>query len=56
MTELADAVVIGMEPGGEEVVGKLAEAGLSRRRRRPPAFAGCVEVGFGLAMQETPGT
>jgi|GEM_PF-5746801 len=28
MTEHADAVVIGMGPGSEEVAGKLAEAGL----------------------------
>ena len=28
MTETADAVVIGMGPGGEEVAGRLAEAGL----------------------------
>ena len=29
MTETVDVVVIGMGPGGEEVAGKLAEAGLS---------------------------
>jgi pyruvate/2-oxoglutarate dehydrogenase complex dihydrolipoamide dehydrogenase (E3) component len=28
MTERADATVIGMGPGGENVAGKLAEAGL----------------------------
>jgi pyruvate/2-oxoglutarate dehydrogenase complex dihydrolipoamide dehydrogenase (E3) component len=27
MTEHADAVIIGMGPGGEDVAGKLAEAG-----------------------------
>ena len=29
MTERVDAVVLGMGPGGEEVAGRLAEAGLA---------------------------
>ena len=31
MTERADVVVVGMGPGGEDLAGRLAEAGLERR-------------------------
>ena len=34
MDDHADVVVLGMGPGGEEVAGKLAEAGLDERADR----------------------